>query len=177
MNAVYDWIGPLQKLLMCFNLINFKGDILKPFESEGDIKSVLNMAECDNPPSLEEDEEITMSSLSAGESIPLKDTAYGAQRFLTQLMDQELDCLPDSPVVLSLKCSCDTESLINTYVKNLEEKCTAAARILCHRDTVKFWELLFRQNIDISTNEIKVIWRGKQVQMAVVYIWSCCCLL
>ena len=182
MNAVYDWIGSLQKLLMCFNLINFKCDFLKPSESEGDIKSVLNMAECDNPPSLEEDEEITMSSLSAGESVPLKDSAYDignqeAQRFLTQLMDQELACLPDSPVVLSLKCSCDTESLIKTYVKNLEEKCTAAARILCRRDTVKFWELLFRQNIDLSINEIKVIWRGKQVQMAVVYIWSFCCLL
>ena len=48
--------------------------------------------------------------------------------------------------------------MIKTYIKNLEEKCTAAARILCHRDTVKFWELLFRQNIDLTTNEIKVIW-------------------
>ena len=61
----------------------------------------------------------------------------------------------------SLKCSCDTESLIKTCVKNLEEKCTAAARILCHRDTVKFWELVFRQNIDLSTIEIKVIWAGE----------------
>ena len=48
------------------------------------------------------------------------------------------------------------------YMKNLEEKFTAAARILCHRDTVKFWELLFRQNIGLSTNEIKVIWAGEE---------------
>ena len=33
--------------------------------------------------------------------------------------------------------------------------------ILCHRDTVKFWELVFRQNIDLSTNEINVIWAGE----------------
>ena len=83
------------------------------------------------------------------------------QRFLTQLMDQELDRPPDSPLVPSLKCSCDTESMIKTYVKKLEEKCTAAARILCHRDTVKFWELLFLQSIDLSANEIKVIWAGE----------------
>ena len=57
MNVLYDWIGSLQELPMYFNLIDFKGDILKPFESVGDVKSVLNMAECDNPPSLEEDEE------------------------------------------------------------------------------------------------------------------------
>ena len=62
-----------------------------------------------------------------------------AQNFLTQLMDQELQCTPNSPVLLSLKCSCDREFMIKTYVKNLEEKCTAA-RILCPRDTVKFWE-------------------------------------
>ena len=61
----------------------------------------------------------------------------------------------------SLKCSCDTESLRKTCVKNLEEKCTAAARIPCHRDSVKFWELVFGQNIDLSTNEIKVIWAGE----------------
>ena len=79
------------------------------------------MVECDNPPSLEEDEKITMSSFSASESIPVKDSANGigneeAQRFLTQLMDQELDCPPDSPIVPSLKCSCDTESLIKICV-------------------------------------------------------------
>ena len=33
-------------------------------ESGGDVKSVLNMAEYDKPPSLEEDEEITMSGFS-----------------------------------------------------------------------------------------------------------------
>ena len=151
---------------MYFSLINFKGEILKPFESVRDVKSVLNMPECDNLPSLEEDEEITMTGFSASESIPVKDIAYGtgneeAQRFLTQLIDEELDRPPDSPVVSSLKCSCDTEFLIKTCVKNLEEKCTGAARILCHRDTVKFWELVFRQNIDLSTNEIKVIWAGE----------------
>ena len=133
MNVVYDWIGSLQELPMYFNLINFKGEILKPFESVRDVKSVLNMAEYDNPSSSEEDEEITMSGFSASESIPVKDSAYDivneeAQRFLTQLMDQELDRPPDSPVVPSLKCSCDTESLIKTCVKNLEEKCIAAAR-------------------------------------------------
>ena len=166
MNVVYDWIGSLQELPMYFNLIDFKGDILKPFESAGDVKSALNMAECDNPPSLEEDEEITMSGFSASESIPVKDRAYDigndeTQRFLTQLMNQELDRPPDSPVLSSLKCSCDTESMIKTYVKNLDERCTAAALILCHRDTVKFWDLVFRQNIDLSTNEIKVIWAGE----------------
>ena len=62
MNVVYDWIGSLQKLPVYFNLINFKGDILKSSESVGDAKSVLSMAECDNPPSLEE--EITMSLVS-----------------------------------------------------------------------------------------------------------------
>ena len=61
MNVVYDWIGSLQELPMYFNLINFKGDILKPFERVGDVKPVLNIAECDNPPSLEKDGEITMS--------------------------------------------------------------------------------------------------------------------
>ena len=86
-----DWIGSLQELPMCFNLINFKGDILKPFESVEDIKSALNMAECDSPPSLEEDEEITMSGSSAIESIPVRDSAYDigdeeAQRFLIQLI-------------------------------------------------------------------------------------------
>ena len=165
MNVVYDWIGSLQELPMYFNL-DFKGDILKPFESVGDVKSFLNMAECDNPPSLEEDEEITMSGFSASESILVKDSAYDigneeTQRFLTQLMNQELDRPSDSPVLSSLKCSCDTESMIKTYVKNLEERCTAAACILCHRDTVKFWDLVFRQNIDLSTNEIKVIWAGE----------------
>ena len=63
-------------------------------------------------------------------------------------MDQELDRPPDSPAAPSLKCSCDTESLIKTCVKNLEEKCTAVAHTLCHRDTVKFWELVFCQNIE-----------------------------
>ena len=119
MNVVYDWTVSLQELPMYFNLINFKGYILKPFESVGDVKSVLNMAEFDNPPSLEEDEEITMSGFSASESIPVKDSAYGigneeTQRFLTQLMNQELDRPPDSPVVSSLKCSCDT-----VYDKNV----------------------------------------------------------
>ena len=79
---------------MYFNLINLECDILKPFESLGDVKSVLNMAECYNPPTLEEDEEITISSFSASESIPVNDTPYDicneeTQRFLTQLMDQE----------------------------------------------------------------------------------------
>ena len=32
MNVVYDWIMSLQELPMYFNLINFKGDILKPLE-------------------------------------------------------------------------------------------------------------------------------------------------
>ena len=157
MNVVYDWIGSLQELPINFKLINVKGDILKPFESVGDVKSVLNMAECDNPPFLEDDEEIKMSGLSASESITVKDSSYDigneeAQRSLAQLMNQELDRLPGSPVVSSLKCSCDPESMIKTYVKSLEETCTAAARILCHIDTVKFWYLVFCQNIDLSTN-------------------------
>ena len=140
----YDWTGSLQKLPVYFNLINFKGDMLKPVESVGDVKSVLNMGECDNPPPLEEYKEIEISRFSASESIAVKDCPYDmgneeAQHFLTQLMDQGLDCTPNSPVLLSLKCSCDTEFMIKTYVKNLEEKSTAA-RILCHRDTVKFWE-------------------------------------
>ena len=42
MNAVYEWIVSLQELPMYFNLINFKGDILKPFVKVGDVKSVLN---------------------------------------------------------------------------------------------------------------------------------------
>ena len=45
MNVVYDWIGSLQELPMYFNLINFKGEILKLFESVRDVKSILNMAE------------------------------------------------------------------------------------------------------------------------------------
>ena len=110
--------------------------------------------------------EITMPSFSASESIPVKDSAYDigneeAQSFLTQLMGQELDRPPDSPVVPSLKSSCDTESMIKMYVKNLEERCTDAACILCHRDSVKFWDLKFGQNIDLSTKEIKVIWAGE----------------
>ena len=32
MNVVYDWIGSLQELPMYFDLINFKGDILKPLK-------------------------------------------------------------------------------------------------------------------------------------------------
>ena len=76
-------------------------------------------------------------------------------------MDQELDCPTDSPVVLSLKCSCYTESMIKMYVKNLEENFTPAARILCYKDTVKFWDLVFCQNIDLSINEIKVTWVGE----------------
>ena len=72
------------------------GEILKPFESVKDVKSVLNVTECDNPPSLEEDEEITMSDFSASESIPVKDSASNigneeAQRLLTQLMDQDIN--------------------------------------------------------------------------------------
>ena len=118
MNVVYDWIRSLQELPMYFNLINFKGNILQPFESVGDVKSLLNMAECYNTPSSEEDEKITMSGISPSESIPLEDSAYDigneeTQRFLTQLMDQELDRSHDSPVMPSLKCSCDAESMIN----------------------------------------------------------------
>ena len=118
--------------------------MLKAFEIVGDVKFVLNMEECDNPPTLEEYKEIEISCFSASESIAVKDCPYDmgngeGQNFLIQLMDQELDCTPNSPVWLSLKCSCDTVFMIKTYVKNLEEKCTAA-RILCHRDTVKFWE-------------------------------------
>ena len=154
MNVVYDWIGSLQELRMYLNLINFKGDILKTFESVGDVKSVLNMAECNNPPSLEEDEEITMSGFPASESIPVKDSIYDigneeTQRFLNQLINQELDRLPNCPALSSLKCSCDKDSMIKMHVKNLEERCTAAARILCHRDIVKFWDLVFCQNIYI----------------------------
>ena len=64
------------------------------------------MAECDSPPSLEEDEEITMSGSSAIESIPVRDSAYDigneeAQRFLIQLIDQELDRPPAPPIVPS----------------------------------------------------------------------------
>ena len=118
-NVVYDWIGSLQELPMYFNLINFKGDILKPFERVGDVKSVLNIAEFDNLPSLEKDEEITISGFSASESIPVKDSAFDisneeTQRFSTQLMNQELDRPPDSAVVSSLKCFCDTASMIKT---------------------------------------------------------------
>ena len=63
MNVLYDWIGSLQQLPLCFNLTNFKGDILKSFESVEDAISILNMAEYDNPPSLEKDEEITIPAL------------------------------------------------------------------------------------------------------------------
>ena len=85
-----------------------------------------------------------MSSFSASEFIPVKDSASNvsneeAQYFLTQLMGQELDRPPDSLVVSSMKCSCDTESMIKTYIKNLEDKCTTATRILCHKNTVRFW--------------------------------------
>ena len=75
-NVMFDWIGSLQKLLMYFNLIIFKGDILKPFECVVDVKSFLDMAECVNPPSLEEDEEITKSGFSVSECIPVKNSAY-----------------------------------------------------------------------------------------------------
>ena len=127
MNVIYGWIGSLQKLPMYFNLINFKGDILKPFESVGDVKSVLDMAECDRLPSLEEYKGVIVSSFSTSESNAVKDCACDidneeAQYFLTQLMDQGLGCTSDCPVLLSLKCSCDTEFLIKTYVKNLEVK-------------------------------------------------------
>ena len=73
MNVIYDWIGSLQKSPMYFNLINFKGDMLKAFEIVGDVKSVLNMEECDNPPTLEEYKEIEISCFSASESIAVKD--------------------------------------------------------------------------------------------------------
>ena len=90
-NVVYDCIVSLQELPLHFNLINFKGEILKPFESLRDVKFVLNMAECDNPQFLEKDEEITMPGFSASECISVKDSAYDisneeAQHFSTQLM-------------------------------------------------------------------------------------------
>ena len=112
-NVVHDWIESIHKLPMFFNVINFKGDILKPF----DVKSDLNTAECDNPPTLEEDKEITMSGFSVSEYIPVYDTGNEkTQHFLTQLMDQELERTPNAAVVLSLKCFCDTESVIKMYI-------------------------------------------------------------
>ena len=101
------------------------------------------MAECHSPISLKEDEEISMSGFLASESIPVKDSAYDngneeAQPFFTQFINQELGYPPDFPVVPSLKYSRNTEFMIKTCVKNLEEKCTAAAHLLCRRDTVKF---------------------------------------
>ena len=123
------------------------------------------MAEYHNPISLKEDEEISMSGFSVSESIPVEDSAYDsgneeAQRFFTQFINQELDYPPDFPVVSSLKYSCNTEFMIKLCVKNLEQKCTDVAHLMCCRDTVKFWELLFRQTVNLSTNE-KVISAGK----------------
>ena len=81
-----DWVP--SGITMYFDLIKFKGEILKSVESVRGTKSLLNMAECNKPPFFEEDEEITMSGFSACESIPVKDSAYDigneeAQRFLT----------------------------------------------------------------------------------------------
>ena len=47
----YDCVRSLQELPMYFEWTNFKGDNLKPFKSLWDVKSILNMAEFDNPPS------------------------------------------------------------------------------------------------------------------------------
>ena len=58
------------------------------------------------------------------------------------------------------ECSCDFKDIIVTLYEQYKSNLCKKKSMLCHRNTGKFWELIFRQKIDFSTCDVSVIWAG-----------------
>ena len=59
------------------------------------------------------------------------------------------------------QCNCDIKSIIRNAKNELESSFSRVSTILCHRKKRKFWDILFRQKVDLATSSINVIWAGE----------------
>ena len=65
-----------------------------------------------------------------------------------------------SESVENQECSCDFKDIIVTLYEQYKSNLCKKKSMLCHRNTGKFWELIFRQKIDFSICDVSVIWAG-----------------
>ena len=59
-------------------------------------------------------------------------------------------------------CNCELREIIVNSCKTFQEPEKSSGSILVHRNPSKFWEVLFRQNINFSESDISIIWAGEQ---------------
>ena len=51
---------------------------------------------------------------------------------------------------------------MSIHVKTFQELEKSSRSVLVHRNPSKFWEVLFRQNINFSESDTSIIWAGEQ---------------
>ena len=59
-------------------------------------------------------------------------------------------------------CNCQSREIIVNSSKTFQELEKHSRSVLVHRNPSKFWEVLFRQNINFSGSDISIIWAGEQ---------------
>ena len=59
------------------------------------------------------------------------------------------------------ECSCDFKDIIVTLCTQYKSNLSKEKSMLCHRNTSKFLELVFRQKISFSTCDVSMIWAGE----------------
>ena len=62
-------------------------------------------------------------------------------------------------------CNCVLKEIIANSCKTFQELEKNSGSVLVYRNPLKFWEILFRQNINSSESDISIIWAENKVQM------------
>ena len=59
-------------------------------------------------------------------------------------------------------CNCELRKIIVNSCKTFQELEKGSRSVLVHWNPSKFWDVLFRQNINFSEFDISIIWAGEQ---------------
>ena len=124
------------------------------------------MEKRDRPVFFEPEREISLIGYSSmsNESVTEGVSAFDVgdeetDRFFSEInIDFPDTALPNND---SLQCSCNVLELVRDSLDELDTKQSVECKLLCHRKKEKFWNVLFRQKVNLCTNAVTVIWAGE----------------
>ena len=132
--------------------------------------TVLLMRESDRPLPFEIDADISVPGFSTAKDPVVSNEQTSSvfdvrneevEKFLQNKIKETSSELDSSESVENQECSCDFKDIIVTLHEQYKSNLSKEKSMLCHRNTSKFWELVFRQKIDFSTCDVSVIWAGE----------------
>ena len=143
---VYNWVGSLSPKPKYFKLRNLLNYVVSKTETVEHCKDVLHTYAIDAPVELLEDRD---SQKDRSNVFDIQDEKTD-QFFETFKLRDDLEV---ELAAVETDCTCNFKGIVQNGIETLELNLEDSIKVLCHRNSERFWSILSNQKIDFSRND------------------------